>query len=137
MVGECGGVSDAQVYRKDLFLAVQQQLQTAGEYEERRLLKRRVDSTVNLCLQQRCVSKFEDPTRIILALKTLWPCFCFCQLDVWLWDILANHQLPAGHLAHAHFLVLCLRRSCSLLPSSCHSSIGDAEDERALAVRSF
>jgi len=88
MVGECGGVSDAQVYRKDLFLAVQQQLQTAGEYEERRLLKRRVDSTVNLCLQQRCVSKFEDPTRIILALKTLWTCFCFCQLDVWLWTFL-------------------------------------------------
>jgi hypothetical protein len=23
-----------------------------------------------------------------LALKTLWPCFCFCQLDVWLWTFL-------------------------------------------------
>lgn len=35
-VEECQMPSDAQVYRKDLFLAVQQQLKTAGEYEERR-----------------------------------------------------------------------------------------------------
>ena len=34
----------AQVYRKDLFLTVQQQLKTAGEYEERRRLRQRVAS---------------------------------------------------------------------------------------------
>ena len=129
---ECQMPSDAQVYRKDLFLAVQQQLKTAGEYEERRRLKRRVDSTVTLVSATKMRLKIRGSNSI--QLQSFWRSrLCghvsvsLCQLDVWLWnvvDILANHQLPPGHLAHAHVLVLCLRRSCSLLPSSCHSGIG-------------
>ena len=128
MVGECRGVSDAKVYRKDLFLAVQQQLKTAGEYEERRL-RRRVDSTLNCSV---CNKDTFQNSRI--QLESFWRSrLCryvpvsLCQLDAWNWMRgcgHSNHQLPAGHLAHAHFLVLCLRRSCSLLPSSCHSGIG-------------
>ena len=85
MVGECGGVSDAQVYRKDLFLAVQQQLQTAGEYEERRLLKRRVDSTVNLSATKMRLkirgsnsnhSGAQDFVAMFLFLCANWMCGC-------------------------------------------------------------
>jgi hypothetical protein len=135
MVGECGGVSDAQVYRKDLFLAVQQQLQTAGEYEERRLLKRRVDSTVNLCLQQRCVSKFEDPTRIWrsrlcghVSVSASWMCGCGHSC-----------QPPASCRPFGTRSLLGPLPSKIVFPFTIQLPqwYWDAEDERALAVRSF
>ena len=136
MVGECRGVSDAKVYRKDLFLAVQQQLKTAGEYEERRL-RRRVDSTLNCSV---CNKDTFQNSRI--QLESFWRSrLCryvpvsLCQLDAWLWTF----QPPASGRPFGTRSLLGPLPSKIVFPFTIQLPqwYWDAEDERALAARWF